>query len=334
MTISPRNRILDDATAAVLRGLDVAQVDDGVVMGSAAQGALSRILEADHATRPESPQEPGRRHTGRWVTAGVAVLAGGLVAAVNLDRDSPSRAYASWTATPSSALQEHTGAVAGACRRSVRESLETGVGGRLRTMLGRTDEPTVADVARARVVLAETRGDWTLVSIAGRGIDMTCLSRGADDTRIDMAGGSLGIGDGETHLAVNAVMSGGPGVGSTPEGSYSYITGSIGRDVTGVTVILADGRRVVATVSGDRFAAWWPGAPLLGPDGTSDVVATGGERVTLDLTLRDGTVRRGIPGSTITGDPEAGAVVSEQARNADRSEQARNADRPGRAVAP
>lgn len=311
MTTHPRNRILDDPTTAALRGLDAARVDDDVVTGPGAQGALSRILATGHAVPAEPRRRAGRRHTGRWVAAGVVVLAGGLVAAVNLDRDSPSRAYASWTPTPAASSRQHAAETAAACRRSARESL------------GHTDDPgvppdaragmpTTADVAAARVVLAETRGDWTMVSIAGRGVDMTCLSHGTDGSRVDMASGALGGGDVTVLPASNAFVSGGIGVGSTPEGSFSHITGTVGRDVTGLTVTTADGRRVKATISDDHFAAWWPGSPIPAPTGGID--DTPPEQVTVDLTLRDGTVRRGLPGSTIA---SGGDVVTRRSDAAD-----------------
>lgn len=318
MTTHPRNRTADDPATAVLRGLDAARVDDDVVSGPEARRILSRILETDPGVPASAPPaRPIRRHTGRWAAAGVVVLAGGLVAAVNLDRDSPAQAYASWTPTPTALSGDQETAAAAACRASTRTSLGS-LDGRPADpgipVSARVGMPTSADVAAARVVLAETRGDWTLVSIAGRGVDMTCLSRGSDGARVDMASGALGIGDATERVAPDAFVSGGLGVGSTDEGSFSHMTGLVGGDVTGLVVVTADGRRVKATISGGRFAAWWPGAPLSAPSGNGD--APPQEDVTVDLTLRDGTVRRGLPGSTIATSSTGGTRVERNVRGA------------------
>lgn len=295
MTHTTRTTVVDDHTTALLADLDAAQVDDDLATRPVAQAALARILATDPAAAPER-RAPRRTHRrGRWAAAGVAVLAGAVFAAVNLDERSSSNAYASWTPTPATAARGDVDAAGAACRRQTEQSVaridDPAVPAEARAGL-----PSAADLAAARVMLAETRGDWTLVVIAGRGIDVTCLSR-AGSGRVDMAGGSLGMGAPE-HLGPAAFMSGGPGVGSTADGSFSTLTGTVGRDVTGLTVTTADGRRVEATIRGDRFAAWWPGEPV-----TS--VTAPGEQVTVTLRLRDGSVRANLPGNTLA-TPHAG----------------------------
>ena len=46
--------------------------------------------------------------------------------------------------------------------------------------------------------------------------------------------------------------------GSTDEGWFLAVEGYVGSDVAGVTVHTSSGLDIEASVSGDRFAAWWP----------------------------------------------------------------------------
>jgi hypothetical protein len=46
--------------------------------------------------------------------------------------------------------------------------------------------------------------------------------------------------------------------GNTDEGWFAWSEGYVGDDVTGVTVHTSSGLDIEASVSGNRFAAWWP----------------------------------------------------------------------------
>ncbi len=297
MTRTTRHTVVDRSTTTGLVGLDPADVADDAATRAPAQAALARILASDPAEPASHAPRPAPRR-GRWALAGAAVLAGGVFAAVNLDEGSPANAFASWTPTPVAAAPMVGDAAGAACRRSTADSIRS-----LPAVPGGAPMPTAADAAAARTILAETRGEWTLVVLAGRGIDMTCLSRaGEPGGPAAMVGGSLGVGD-EVHLRPDGFFAGGPGIASTPEGSVSTLTGVVGKDVTGVEITTADGRRVTATIAGDRFAAWWPGAPVTDPTGPF-------ETVTVTLTLRDGTVRRNLPASNVPSGPAEGVVSS------------------------
>jgi len=272
MTPTDHRPIVDEPTTRTLRRLDAADIPDDAATGPAAQEALARILASDPAA-PAGRRTRAPRHVGRWATAGVAVLAGGVFAVVNLDEGSSGSAYASWTPTPVAATTANTTAAGAACRRVAA--------GSMRGMADRAGMPTAADVAGADVLLAETRGEWTLVILAGRGIETTCL--------MDATGTASMIGVGMTSsggltIPANGYVPGVAGVNSTPGGSFTTFTGTVGRDVTGVTITTPGGTRVEATVKGGRFAAWWPGAP--GTDGGTSFTAP-----RVNLTLRDGTVR-------------------------------------------
>jgi hypothetical protein len=79
--------------------------------------------------------------------------------------------------------------------------------------------------------------------------------------------------------SANSIYSG-PSGRYTAQGGYSFAEGTVGADVSGVT-LHQDGLDVVATVDHGRWTAWWPnldsdldGATIYG---TFEVVTTGGE---------------------------------------------------------
>jgi hypothetical protein len=45
------------------------------------------------------------------------------------------------------------------------------------------------------------------------------------------------------------------------EPDFSILTGQVGAEVTGVTLVLDDGSSIETTVANGWFAAWWPGSP-------------------------------------------------------------------------
>jgi hypothetical protein len=71
----------------------------------------------------------------------------------------------------------------------------------------------------------------------------------------------------------------------TGPGSLSAAIGLTGRDVTGVTFILADGDRVQATVEHGWYVAWWPGASRPG----------GGNAVRVQVTTASSTRSSALP---------------------------------------
>jgi hypothetical protein len=63
-----------------------------------------------------------------------------------------------------------------------------------------------------------------------------------------------------TPVAASAIEPESIALGLATDGqAFRQLAGRVGPDVTGVTLVLADGSTVEATVANGWFAAWWPG---------------------------------------------------------------------------
>ncbi len=155
-----------------------------------------------------------------------------------------------------------------------------------------------------RVVIAEQRGGWTYVLIAGPQAEGSCLM--PDDLvghRDPAAHREDGFFGGYATDPVEAptpardrIVEFGSGAGSVPapgfwpfnndDGWFSSVEGYVGSDVTDVTVHTPVGTDVEASVANGRFAAWWPSDQ---PSSENlDVMGAW----TYTVTLVDGSTRR------------------------------------------
>jgi hypothetical protein len=120
--------------------------------------------------------------------------------------------------------------------------------------------------------VTDVRGPYTLAVYESSGIDGTCLT-GPSVTAISVQGarsGSQSISiSGSPRDSVVASSSGTVvGVGgikrvsqdllSSAAGPYTVIEGSVAPDVSAVSLEVADGTDVQATIGGGWFLAWWP----------------------------------------------------------------------------
>ncbi|GAA3195072.1 hypothetical protein ACFO1B_03110 [Dactylosporangium siamense] len=231
---------------ADLRALDAATPPTADQLRRA-EATLDRIL----AVVP-----PAKRRHRALLLVPAAAAAAAVVAAAFLV-GAPGPAYSSWTSEPTPLTAEETGLVGPACR----DALD---GGSL-------------DLRRARLVLAERRGDFAVLLFRTEDPDMSgsCLARqprGTDD--VDDVQAAVGGGDGPAMTAPPRGYTQGALAG------YRHATitdGAAGSDVTGVTIRAGD-LTVHASVRDGRYVAWWPAQT------TGDL--------SYDLTLTDGTVIR------------------------------------------
>ena len=102
------------------------------------------------------------------------------------------------------------------------------------------------------LVLADTRGPYDMLVYSNASSDFVCIW---DSGLIGVGGGN-----GETLPPPTDDSIGAPGVAydRIRDGSLTYAHGHAGAPVTGVTLVLADGTRVEATVQNGFYAAWWP----------------------------------------------------------------------------
>lgn len=228
-----------------------------------ADATFARIVATpcDEPVRGELDRPPRSRRrllvaAGLAGTAGVAIplLLGG------------SSAYGSWTPTPVPLTGVGAARAATTCRADL-------------------DAPDRGE----RVAVAERRGGWTYVLLAGPGTEAICLM---PDDLVGLGPTDRGEFFGSYDMDAPAPPRLGPDrideatnmQGSTDEGWFLWVEGYVGGDVTGVTVHTSSGLDVEASVSGNRFAAWWPSTTP-----SSDHPA---ETWSYTLHLADGSTRR------------------------------------------
>ncbi|WAP50795.1 hypothetical protein OL239_12375 [Arthrobacter sp. ATA002] len=137
------------------------------------------------------------------------------------------------------------------------------------------------DLAAAEVAVAERRGAWMTVVLAGPGgFEATCITDASAPWFDKGMIGSIGKLGAETDPGPRSLKPTQLGTGMIMNKPISVASGRAGDDVVGVTYTSITGEEVTATVSKGQFAFWLPGDELQdASDGGSTVV----------LTYRDGT---------------------------------------------
>lgn len=267
-------RIHDINTA--LRTLDAAD-HHADPTSARARTDLQSILATDPSPDPlQQPWPPsadriGRPRNAARTTRRVA-LAGGMLAAVTAgfvalpSLTGGDQAFASWTPAPHGMTEQERADAAAGCR----QMQEDGAGAEY-----------ADDLSGAEPVIAERRGVWTTVVLAGTdGFSAMCITD--DSTHLfakDMIG-SVGTptdyaAPGPRDLAATDL-----GMGTMSAGDISLAAGTAGSDIVGVIYHSRTHGDVAATVSQGRFALWLPGAEL------KDASRNG---VEVEVTYRDGS---------------------------------------------
>lgn len=238
-----------------------------------ASATLERIVATTPTDGPGVPDAtpPLRRARRRLLLLPTAAAA--LVAAVivPLGGEGGGRAYASWTAVPTALAAAEIDVVAPACRKQLR-------GGSL-------------DLQRARLVLAERRGEYVVLLYRTDDPDMSgsCLAhnrKGTDD--VDDVNAGIGGGSGPALTAPARSFT----QGAIADYRRASVTdGAAGAEVAGVTIHAGD-LTVQASVSNGRYVAWWPGSAFERDPGRASGEVGPRLILTYDLILTDGTVIR------------------------------------------
>ena len=268
-------RTVDTMTTAALRDLDPA---GPTVLTDAererADATFARVLATpSHDPVPEESDRPRRRWSRLLVPVGVV---GAAVLALLLGGGP---AFASWTPKP----EPLTGAAATEAATTCRAAL------------------SMPDQAEP-VVIAERRGEWTYVLIAGPKVKASCLM--SDDLVRQKDPADHGAGffgnystdpDEAPTVARDRIVETDSMEGSVPtpgrlpfithDGYVTWVQGYVGSDVTGVTLHPPVGPDVEASVDSGRFTAWWPRGVFKG-----DKPGAGGAW-TYTVTLADGSTR-------------------------------------------
>ena len=257
---------------AALRGLDPAPE---TVLTEAererADATFARILATPgDAPGPVEPDRPRRRRSRLLVPVSLAGAAGAAGAALLLGGGS---AYASWTPTPEPLGAKSASSAAVTCRAALEMPAKT-----------------------ERVLIAERRGKWTYVLIAGPKGEGTCLMPNdlVGQDRSDHEGDFFG--QGPDTAEVSTLPRGGIDETTSMQGAthqgwfnrewFTWVQGYVGSDVTGVTVHTPSGLDIKASVHGGRFAAWWPAGEINADNPEMS------RAWTYTVTLADGSTRR------------------------------------------
>lgn len=269
----------DHDILTTLRALDSA--DEHVDSRSTrARSDLARIMATDPSApgsggpsqgrRPSSSRSGDPRRTSTRARRGL--LAGGVVTAVVTtwlllpSMMGGDHAFATWSSTPEAMTAQERADAASECRDAQR----SGPGGDY------ADELT-----RAEAVIAERRGAWVTVVMAGDdGFSAMCITD--DSTRLfDDWIGSIGmVPDQRAVPAARDLIATDLGTGVIDAGQVSLAAGRAGANVVGVVYRSKEQGEVSATVSGGRFALWLPGDEL-------EHAPNAG--VEVEVTYRDGT---------------------------------------------
>jgi hypothetical protein len=196
------------------------------------QAFIERTMagQASRAARP-----PARR----WLIAGAGAMAVGALAAVAIPALVPGaaeQAIASWTAMPTARTGDQVLPQARACAGN--------------DVIARTT------ASAGDVLLAEQRGEATLLIMRKEAYLVECLMVGEDEAAASMALIEESAVAAPPAGTVNLETSSSLGDG---DGQWSNALGLAAPDVTAVEVRLAGGGTVHASVKAGWWAAWWPG---------------------------------------------------------------------------
>ena len=266
-------------TDSDLRLLDAADTGLTVEQQQRATALLERIVSTPLDPTSDIPSSRPLRHRRSLklmaLLATAAAIAVAMAVLPGLGRTS--RAYATWTSTPSPVTANDLGTVTKACRDQIGDPT------------GRGDHAPSFSAATIPVALAERRGDLVMVLFHQNDPDevtASCVGTNvAGSAKVDELTSGISGGNGPAGTPAAGRLTGGAISGF---GDVSVTDGAVGPHVTGVTIHSA-GLSVTTTVNNGRYAAWWPGdafthAPAQ-PDGQGGPQAN----ITYDITLDDGT---------------------------------------------
>jgi hypothetical protein len=251
---------------ATLRTLDPADPDVDP-HNPRARAELERILTIDPGQHPDHTPVKARSRRGirLAVAASATAITAGAAFVVLPSLTNGDRAFASWTATPTGLSAQAAADAAADCRDAQLDGFGAEYGHDLR----------LADVA-----IAERRGEWTLVTLAGsEGFSALCITDESTPLFRDWFG-SIGTPADYTTPDPPDVVATDLGTGQADAGELSVAAGYVGSDVTAVVYRSASHGEVAATVSGGQFALWLPGDEL------KDASRVG---VDVQATYRDGS---------------------------------------------
>lgn len=194
-------------------------------------GLWTRLVEEHDADRVTLDADGGHANRRRLVLGSglAAVLVIGVLTVVVSLAGSPSRAFARWTAQPTTVSAAQLAATKAYCAANV-------------------------PMPGLPLKLVDARGPFTFVVFANATDNDFCTPGPSFENASGWCTSSpVQVASGSLHLWTEHTL-------STPEGAaYGLMIARAGDDVTGATVTLDNGTRVGATVQNGWAVAWWPG---------------------------------------------------------------------------
>lgn len=267
-----------DGLDAALRTLDPADqnIDSA---GGRARTDLYAILAQEPTPMPRAGAGSAVRAIHRPRRAGRVALLGGLAAAATAgvivlpSLTGGDQAFATWTSAPTGMSAQERAAAADDCR----ETQHSGPG-----------QDYAGDLRSAELAIGERRGVWTTVILAGQaGFAATCITDNSAGLFSNGMIGSIGAPTGYAAPGPRELFATDLGTGTVGARDISLAAGAVGPDVVGVAYRSRSHGDVTATVSGGRFALWFPGDELADAAGGVEVDVTyrSGQTGTSRLTL-------------------------------------------------
>lgn len=238
-----------------------------------------------------------RRRTRRRAAASIALAASAVTGVIVVTQlVLPTSSAMAWSRTGTEITGERAQELAAECAAgwtaddpSLAEvAAESGV-----------SAPSAADLAAPVLVLAEERGETSLVVAEVGGWTAFCASGQAGGTRVLAPAAGEAFAAEAASDAEAAFINGSAAVvgdlAADPEDAryvtFGNVMGVAAPGVTGVTLTLPDGTTLEATVGGERFLAWWPGEEIAGTELGDDVGPEWDPRegVSITWTYADGT---------------------------------------------
>jgi hypothetical protein len=243
-------------------------------------GGRWRRLERRTPSRHDSDATAGRAHVSRRlsvVLAAACVAAAAIVVfAVGLGAGTQ-QAFAGWSPTPTMPAKGLRAAAVARCRSKLRSpsrsAPKVGAGRSGETRSERDERRKLSRLlhririeysraARWKAVAVDTRGPYTLSLLIHGDRHASCfIGPRASGYAVAVV---VGYYNPKVAPAADEINDAG---GITGDGSgkdaHTFVEGRAGSGVEGVTLLLADGQRVVATTEKGWYLAWWPGkSPL------------------------------------------------------------------------
>jgi hypothetical protein len=254
--------ITDETLFELLREADPLAGNPPPAVESHAVGAEGERLLQHIISRPGRRRARQRRRLVLSATFGGGVAAAAAATLVFTAGNAPSVAFAGWSASPTAPASGQLVAAEAACLARLPSSSDAE---RARAD-GTAHAPVMESLLKIvpsewRVALSDTRGSFTMLILeAAKGqAQASCLS-GSSPSSTTLSVGSVGGQQPSSPPEGQVTVVSTGSQGAVNGNAFTYTEGRVGADVTGITLVLADGAHVSATVANGLFLAWWPGS--------------------------------------------------------------------------